>query len=74
MRLVAASSSIDIRIKPTVYVMNPVFEIERAGKELRSVSLNGRSLPAEDYAWDGETLWVKASIGSSGAALDLKFD
>ena len=73
LRIVAESSQIEIRLKPGVHTMNAVFEIEAAPQKLDFVSLNGKTLPPADYAWDGATLWTCASIGTEGATLDLRF-
>jgi hypothetical protein len=73
MRLIAETPSIDIKVKPLVYVMNPVFEIEDAPQELTRVTFDDRSLPADAYAWDGATLWVRAGIGVAGARIGLDF-
>lgn len=73
MRLVAERPLIDIKLKPLVHAMNPVFEIEDAPEELTRVTLDDTSLPADAYAWDGATLWVKADIGAAGAKIGLHF-
>jgi len=72
-RLIAESSSIEIRLKPVVHYMNPVFELDGAPKELASVTLNGKALAPGAYAWDGATLWISASIKEGGARIGLKF-
>jgi len=72
-RLVAESSSIEINLKPSRRTVNPVFELDRAPKELLNVAIDGKPLAADDYAWDGATLWVKASIGASGAKIGVRF-
>jgi len=72
-RLIAESSSIDINVKPQVRSVNPVFELDRAPKELANVAIDGKVLAVDGYAWDGATLWVKASIGASGAKISMRF-
>jgi hypothetical protein len=72
-RLVALQPTIAMRIVPSSCTMNPVFEVQGAKGELQTVTLDGRLLPAADYAWDGATLWVNAFISSKGAKLELRF-
>lgn len=73
MRIVAESSEISIYLKPVVHTMNPVFEIEGAAKRLNTVTIDGKALRQADYAWDGKTLWIKASITEAGARIALQF-
>jgi len=61
-RVIAESPDLEIAIHPTVAVINPVFEIDSPMKKVRSIALNGQSLRAEDYAWDGGTLWIRNRI------------
>jgi hypothetical protein len=72
-RLVAQSSSIEIKLKPMSYTVNPVFELESAPKIIAGVMVDGKKLPKDDYAWDGATLWMKAKIDRNGANLTLNF-
>lgn len=72
-RLVTQSPSIEINVKPTTQTMNPVFEFDRAYKTLVSVTIDGKALPNDAYAWDGATLWMKALIHGSGASIRLNF-
>ncbi|HVZ64570.1 MAG TPA: hypothetical protein VG936_08360 [Lacunisphaera sp.] len=72
-RLVAEASSIEIKVKPASYSVNPVFELAGAPKELAGVTLDGVPLATDAFAWDGATLWVKARIDARGAAIDLQF-
>jgi hypothetical protein len=73
LRLIADAPSIEITVKPAARSVNPVFEVDRAPKELAGVTLDGKPLAADSYAWDGATLWVKATIGGSGAKIGLRF-
>lgn len=73
MRLVAEAPSIEIKLTPAVYAMNPVFEIDNAPNVLTGVTLNDKALALDAYAWDGATLWVRASIGIVGAKIGLHF-
>lgn len=72
-RLVAESSSIEIKVKPASRCVNPVFEIAGAERNLVGVTIDGESLPSDNFAWDGSTLWVKARIDARGATIGLRF-
>src|SRR5262249_54538719 len=72
-RLVAESPLIEIKLKPRTHTVNPVFELDRAPKELTAVTVDGKSLTSDAYAWDGMTLWVKANIGAAGVKIDVRF-
>ena len=50
------------RSTPTTPCVHPVFELHQAPKTLARVELNRRPLPANDYAWDGRTLWLNATL------------
>jgi len=73
-RLVAESPSVEILMKPKERTINPVFELALAPKDLLSVGIDGRALASDAYAWDGATLWVKASVGDTGAKISLRFE
>jgi Concanavalin A-like lectin/glucanases superfamily len=53
---------VSLTIKPTTPCVHPVFELQGAQKTLSRVELNGRVLDAPDYAWDGRTLWLNATL------------
>jgi hypothetical protein len=72
-RLVVESPSIEIGLKPANHCMNPVFELVGAPKKLTSVSIDGKPLTNDAYAWDGVTLWVKASVGARGVKIAVHF-
>ncbi len=72
-RLAPDSATIEIDVKPVTRVINPVFELEGAAKELASVTLDGKALAQDQYAWDGSTLWVKSTVGGAGAKIRLRF-
>jgi hypothetical protein len=61
-RLVAESSTITINIKPGTVCVNPVFELTGVTKTLGRVELSGRVLDAKEFAWDGQTLWINATL------------
>ena len=68
MRLVADSTSVEIKVKPATHCVNPVFELTGAPNALVGVTLNGEPLASDDFAWDGSTLWVRRSASNSGDA------
>jgi hypothetical protein len=61
-RLEPQASDIQIMIKPTVPCVNPVFEFTRKIAGDLRLTLASRPLAEERYAWDGQTLWVDATI------------
>jgi hypothetical protein len=73
MRLRAEAAQIAVRVKPEKWCVDPVFELAGAPGNLVSVTLDGKPLAREAYAWDGATLWVRARIGAGGANLGLSF-
>jgi hypothetical protein len=66
-RLTVLEPTVQITVKPTVKCVNPVFELEGAPASVRSVTLGGRALKASEYAWDGKTLWLNATISNPEA-------
>lgn len=73
-RLAARSPTVVVRIRPSSCTVNPVIEIADVPGDLRQVSLDGRVLPAAEYAWDGATFWLNAFIDAGGASLELQFE
>jgi hypothetical protein len=63
LRLIVEDRTVAITLKPTVKCVNPVFELLGAPETLVSVTLAGRLLKPEEYAWDGRTLWLNGDIG-----------
>jgi hypothetical protein len=72
MRLVVEEPAVAITIKPAAACVNPVFELAAAPKTLARVQLAGRTLDAGQYAWDGHTLWLDATIPQP-TVLSLQF-
>ncbi len=72
-KLIADSKKISIAIQPQSWCINPVFEIRFAPKELKQAKLNGVVLPADKYAWDGNTLWVNTKFKEK-KTLELEFE
>jgi hypothetical protein len=62
MRLVVEEKHVTMTIKPAPQCVNPVFELAGAPGPLTGVQLAGRSLGANEYAWDGKTLWIGATL------------
>jgi hypothetical protein len=61
-RLEATARDIQIMIKPSALCVNPVFELARAPRGEVRVTLAGKPLEPKRYAWDGQTLWLDATI------------
>jgi hypothetical protein len=62
LRLLVEARDVTIGIKPAGCCVNPVLELQGAPKELRRVELAGRALSRKEYAWDGQTLWLNATL------------
>ena len=69
-RISVTDSTLVIQISPQVTCVNPVFELVKADRELTEVSLDGHLLRPEEYAWDGQTLWLARDI-TAAATLRL---
>jgi hypothetical protein len=63
---------VSLTIKPTTPCVHPVFELQGAPKMLSRVELGSRVLAANDYAWDGRTLWLNITLRDE-ATLRLTF-
>lgn len=72
-RLVAQSPQIEIKVMPRTVTINPVFELSGVSQTLVGVTVDGRSILNDAYAWDGRTLWIRARIDASGATIRLHF-
>ena len=72
-RLIVEADAVTIAIKPAAACVNPVFELCRRRKGSPDVQLAGRLLDASEYAWDGKTLWINATL-TQAASLRLRFD
>ncbi len=62
MQLIVEAGQVTLTIKPAPRCVNPVFELVRRRGALAGVQLAGRNLDAKEYAWDGNTLWIKATL------------
>jgi hypothetical protein len=71
-RLTVLDPTVQITVKPTVKYVNPVIELVGAPPALRSVSLGGRALKTNEFAWDGKTLWLDATMDQS-QTIQLEF-
>ena len=72
LQLIVENPRVKIKLKPPIRVVNPVFELVRAPKNLASVALGDRILKPKEYAWDGKTLWIEANIDDP-MTLQLEF-
>jgi hypothetical protein len=61
-RLVPEANTITINIKPAAACVNPVFELIGAARTLVGVQLGDRTLTDREFAWDGQTLWINATL------------
>jgi hypothetical protein len=56
------SRDVQIRIKPSVRCVNPVFEFKPNPGVIDRLTLAGRPLERDRFAWDGRTLWLNLTI------------
>ncbi|MCX8496200.1 MAG: LamG domain-containing protein, partial [Akkermansiaceae bacterium] len=63
---------VSLTITPSTPCVHPVFELQGAPKTLSRLELDGRELTPADYAWDGRTLWLNATLRKI-TSLRLKF-
>lgn len=61
-RLIAETPVVTLTLRPPGVCVNPVFEIRNAPLRLSRVILDESSLPPEDWAWDGKTFWLSATV------------
>jgi hypothetical protein len=64
-RLEGIANDIRITINPAGPCLNPVVEFASAPGAISQITLAGRPLDVEHYAWDGRTLWLDATIETS---------
>ncbi len=64
-RLIVDEKTVTIGLTPAATCVNPVFELFQAPKTLVRVELDARPLAAKEYAWDGKTLWINATMSRS---------
>ena len=72
LRLIVEDTTVGVTLTPSEVCVNPVFELTDAPEELARVQLGDRTLAKEEYAWDGQTLWVDATMTET-ATLTLEF-
>lgn len=72
-RFVADARTMTIHLTASSSVVNPVFEIEGPYEQLSRVVLNGKALPSDAYAWDGNVLWLNLTIEPPSGKLLLEF-
>jgi hypothetical protein len=66
------NKGVEIAISPSAFCVNPVFELRGAPKVLASARLGNQVLDAGQYAWDGKTLWLNATLNQP-TTLKLEF-
>lgn len=71
-RLCVDAPEVTITVKPAAVTVNPVFELSSAPKHLLAVELAGRRLEPSQWAWDGATLWIDATL-TEETAVRLRF-
>lgn len=62
MLLTVEKPDVILTIIPITPCVHPVFELNEAPKTLARLELNRQPLPANDYAWDGRTLWLNTTL------------
>jgi hypothetical protein len=72
-RLVVEDRTVTLTLEPKPVCVDPVLELAGAPRALTAVTLAGVRLPPERYAWDGETLWIDATLRGS-TELRLEFE
>ena len=55
-------TTITIDIKPATACVNPVFELTGASQDAGPCGIGRPALDADEYAWDGQTLWINATL------------
>ncbi|MBI4604796.1 MAG: hypothetical protein HY721_22770 [Planctomycetes bacterium] len=74
-RLIVEKSPIHVTLEPSGPCIDPVFELVGAPAGRLTVTLRGRRLDENEYAWDGQTLWLNASLSESAPlVLELEPD
>ncbi len=63
---------VSLMIKPPTPCVHPVVEFRNAPRTPSRVELDARVLSADEYAWDGRTLWLNHTLRNE-AALRLTF-
>ena len=71
-RLIVEDKIVTVAMRPSAPCVNPVFEFSSAPRKLVGVQLTDRLLDAKEFAWDGNTLWLNATI-TQAATLRLEF-
>ena len=65
LRLVADEETVQFTLTPQPVTVNPVIELRGAPEKLTHVQINGNPLGPQDWAWDGQTLWLHATLKSA---------
>jgi hypothetical protein len=72
-RIAIDKPTVSITLTPVARYVDPVLELTAVPGKLISVSLDQRPLSSGDYAWDGHTLWINATIEKT-TQLGLRFE
>jgi hypothetical protein len=68
----AESATVELRVEPHNVCVDPVFEItDSIGTDV-TVSVSGNRLAPDQYAWDGQVLWLDVKMTST-TMLELQF-
>ncbi len=62
LRLRVQKPIVTIKVKPQIECVNPVFELADAPEGPLTITRDGLRIRPDQYAWDGRTLWLKATI------------
>ncbi len=71
-RVLVKDRVVSVKLSPNQYTINPVFELVGAPEGPIEILQDGKAAPAEGYAWDGKTLWIKASL-SKPSRFEFRF-
>ncbi len=72
-RIQAIDREMTVFLTPAEIFVNPVFEIQNAPGNLTNVSIDGRALAKDRWAWDGKVLWINHTF-EKPSAVSLKFN
>lgn len=62
LRMAVEDRDVRFTLTPKAVCINPVFELANAPRDLLGVSAGALQLGADDFAWDGHTLWLRATF------------
>ena len=62
LRMTVEDRDVSFTLTPRGVCANPVFELTNAPRDLLRVSAGALQLGPDDFAWDGQTLWLRAAL------------